>query len=263
MTIVDLDPNLEPLYLVCLEDWSPEMKESGDHKRRWYEQMKDQGLRVKVALDDQGVAGGMIQYLPIERSFAEGDDLYMVLCIWVHGYKEGRGDFRGRGMGRALLHAAEEDARARGAKGMAAWGVALPFWMKAAWFRKHGYRKADRMGIQVLVWKPFTADARAPRWIRARKRPERVPGAVSVVVFVHGWCQAMNLVAERARRAAAGFGDQVVLQMIATSDRATFDAWGIADGLFVDGKEVRTGPPPSEDKLRALIARRVRRLPKT
>jgi len=32
MTIVDLDPNLEPLYLVCLEDWSPEMKETGDHR---------------------------------------------------------------------------------------------------------------------------------------------------------------------------------------------------------------------------------------
>ncbi|GAB4305529.1 MAG: hypothetical protein Kow0097_04030 [Candidatus Bipolaricaulota bacterium] len=261
MMIVDLNPDLEPLYLVCLEDWSSEMASAGDHKRRWYERMKDQGLRVKVALDDGGVAGGMIQYLPIEHTFAEGDKLYMILCIWVHGHAEGRGNFQGKGMGQALLRAAEEDARARGAKGIAAWGVALPFWMRAAWFRKHGYRKADRMGIQVLVWKPFTPDAVPPRWIRAKKRPERMPGMVSVVAFVNGWCQAMNLVAERARRAATGFGDRVAFQMIDTSDRATFEEWGIADGLFVDGKEVRTGPPPSEDKLRALIARHVRKLP--
>ena len=37
-----------------------------------------------------------------------------------------------RGMGKALLAAAEEDARALGTKGMAAWGVWLPSWMKAS-----------------------------------------------------------------------------------------------------------------------------------
>ena len=261
MTIVDLNPDLEPLYLVCLEDWSPEMASAGDHKRRWYEKAKDLGLRVKVALDDRDVPGGMIQYLPIEHSFAEGSGLYMILCIWVHGYKEGRGNFQGKGMGQALLHAAEEDARARGAQGMAAWGVAVPFWMKARWFEKHGYSPADRVGIQVLVWKPFTSDAVPPQWIRERRRPEPVPGVVSVVAFVHGWCQATNLVAERARRAAAGFGDRVRFEVVDTSDRATFLAWGISDALFIDGVEVRTGPPPAEDKLRALIARRVHKLP--
>ena len=30
---------------------------------------------------------------------------------------------------------------------MAVWGVALPFWMKASWFKKQGYRKVDRQGI--------------------------------------------------------------------------------------------------------------------
>lgn len=262
MRIVDLDPDLEPLYLVCLEDWSPDMAAAGDHKRRWYEKAKRQGLRVKIALDDAGTAGGMIHYLPIEHSFAAGKDLYLVLCIWVHGHKEGRGDFQGRGMGTALLQAAEEDARSRGAKGMAAWGVALPFWMRAAWFRKHGYRPADRMGIQVLLWKPFAVDATPPRWIRPVKRPERVPGVVTVTAFVNGWCQAGNLVVERARRAAAGFGDAVVFTEVDTSERSTFLDWGISDAMFIDGKEVRTGPPPSEEKLRKLIARRVRKLRK-
>ncbi|QAA76094.1 MAG: hypothetical protein BIP78_0328 [Candidatus Bipolaricaulis sibiricus] len=261
MTIVDLNPDLEPLYLVCLEDWSSEMASAGDHKRRWYEKMKDQGLRVKVALDNRDVPGGMIQYLPIEHAFAEGDKLYMILCIWVHGYAEGRGNFQGKGMGQALLRAAEEDARALGAQGMAAWGVDLPFWMKAAWFGHHGYRVADRVGTQVLLWKPFVPQANPPRWIRGKRRPEPVPGVVSVVAFVNGWCQAANLVAERARRAAAGFGHRVRFEIVDTSDRATFLAWGISDALFVDGTEVRTGPPPSEEELRALIARRVQRLP--
>ena len=78
----------------------------------------------------------------------------------MHGHKQGRGNFQKKGMGTALLAAAEADARELGAKGMAAWGVLLPFWMRASWFRKHGYRKADKLGMMALMWKPFTADAR-------------------------------------------------------------------------------------------------------
>lgn len=54
-------------------------------------------------------------------------------------------------MGTALLSAAEKDARRLGARGMAAWGVWLPFWMKASWFKQHGYRKADRQGLAMLA----------------------------------------------------------------------------------------------------------------
>ena len=142
MKIIDLADEYEKLYFVCLEDWTEEMKEAGDHKEVWYNKMKDKGLRVKLALGDNGQVGGMIQYTPAEHSFIEGQDLYFVNCIWVHGYKQGRGNFQKRGMGKALLHAAEDDARALGVKGIAAWGIPFPFWMKASWFKKQGYKKS-------------------------------------------------------------------------------------------------------------------------
>ena len=96
MTIIDLTDEHKSLYFVCLEDWSDEMTEAGNHKERWYDLIKDRGLRVKLALDDNGVVGGMIQYLPAEHSFIEGNGLYFIPCIWVHGHKQGRGDFRKR-----------------------------------------------------------------------------------------------------------------------------------------------------------------------
>ena len=135
------------------------MREAGDHKCVWYEKMKDKGLRVKLAEDDSGVVGGMIQYIPTEHFFAEGEDTYMIMCIWVHGYKEGRGDFRHKGMGRALLTAAEEDVKALGAKGIAAWGLLIPVFMRAAWFKKQGYKVVDKIGMQALLWKPFKEGA--------------------------------------------------------------------------------------------------------
>ena len=81
MKIIDLTPDHEQLFFVCLEDWSEEMREAGDHKEHWFSLMKDRGLRVKLAEDDNGEIGGMIQYLPIELSPAEGNDLNLIHCI--------------------------------------------------------------------------------------------------------------------------------------------------------------------------------------
>lgn len=261
MRVVDLSDEHRDLFAMCLEDWSDEAVEAGPRRGCWVERFLQRGLRAKLALDDSGEVGGMIQYLPIEESWVDGEDLYLVLCIWVHGYQQGRGNFQRHGMGTALLQAAEADAAALGAKGMAAWGIALPFWMKASWFRKHGYKKADRQGVAVLLWKPFTEGVAPPRWFdKGTLLPEPVRGKVNVTVFTSGWCMAQNLVTERARRAAAEFGDSVVYREIDTSERAAVAERGFTDELFVDGKKVRTGPPPSFEKISSLIGRRVRRL---
>jgi GNAT superfamily N-acetyltransferase len=256
--IVDLTEDKKELFCLCLEDWSEDAKESGPKRREWLERGGKQGLRAKLAVDDNGIEGGMIQYGPIENSFVDGSGLYFVYCIWVHGHKQGRGNFRKLGMGKALLSAAEEDARTLGAQGMAAWGLSLPFWMKASWFRKHGYRKADRQGISALVWKPFTDNAQPPRWFpKVDRRPETIPGKVNVTAFTSGWCLASNLTCERARRAAAELGDAVVFREIDTSERATVAEWGVSDAVFVDGKNLQKGPPPSYEKVRKAIAKRM------
>jgi len=258
MRIVDVDEATKPLFCQCLEDWNDDAREAGDRRCRWYDRFSPRGLRAKLALDDAGTPGGMIQYLPIEESTVDGEGLYFIPCVWVHGHRQGRGNFQGRGMGRALLAAAEEDARARGAKGMAAWGLWLPFWMRASWFRRHGYQTADRIGIASLVWKAFTEDARPPRWFRRTIRPlEETAGRVNVTCFVNGWCGAGNLTAERARRVAGEFGERVVLREIDTSEHATVAEWGLSDALFVDGKQVMTGPPLTADRLRRIVRKRL------
>lgn len=81
MKITDITPENEYLYYCCLEEWSDEMKEAGDYKQKWYEHMKDKGVRVKFALDENDVIGGMIQYVPIEHSMLEGENS---ICGIVH-----------------------------------------------------------------------------------------------------------------------------------------------------------------------------------
>jgi len=260
MKIIDLTQEYEQLYFVCLEDWSDEIKEAGNHKENWYKQMKDKGLGVKLALDNDGNVGGMIQYIPIEYSTAEGQDLYFINCIWVHGYKEGQGNFQKRGFGKALLKAAEDDVKTKGAKGMVAWGVSLPFFMKASWFKKQGYLKVDKQSIQVLLWKPFTDNAVPPKWVRKKKVPKAIPGRVTVTSFKNGWCPAQNMIFERAKRAASEFGEKVDFKEINTFDKDVFLEWGIADALYINNKQIRTGPPPSYEKIKKKIAKHVKKL---
>jgi len=260
MKVIDLTPEYYNTYFCCLEEWSDEIKEAGDHKACWYNKYKDKGLRVKLVLDENGTVGGMIQYLPIEESFIEGKDLYFILCIWVHGHKEGRGNYQGNGMGLALLNAAENDAKERGAKGMAAWGVWLPFWMKASWFKKHDYKKADKDSISLSVWKAFTDDVNPPRWIHQKKSVSTTPGKVTVTAFINGWCPAQNMVFERAKRASAEFGEKVIFQCMDTSDRDVFLEWGITDGIFIDGKQIGFGPPLPFEKIMKIISKKVKKL---
>lgn len=260
MKVIDLTEEHKSSYLVCLEDWSDEIKEASNLKDKWYNEMKQKGLRVKLATNDEGVVGGMIQYFPIEHSWVEGKDLYFISCIWVHGYKHGRGDFRGQGMGKAMLLAAEEDARELGSKGIVAWGIPLPVWMKASWFKKQGYKPVDRKGFlgEVLLWKPFTEDAQPPKWIKPKLKPAKsASGKVKVTCLNNGWCPAQNLACERTKKAVAGFGDKVEMEIIDTLNDETIRQWGISDSIFIDGKKVRTGPPPTIEKLKKTIQKRV------
>jgi len=262
MEIVDLREKYLGKYFVCLEDWSEEIKEAGNHKELWFNKMKDKGLGVKLAVEDDKVCG-MIQYVPVEYSFIQGEDIYFIHCIWVHGYKKkGIGNYQKKGIGKSLLKAAEDDAKSRGAKGMAAWGVSLPFWMKASWFKKQGYKKVDKDGMSVLLWKPFTEDAVMPKWIKwikKKKKPARLTDKVAVTAFINGWCPAQNLIYERAKRASSEFGPKVEFQGIQTFERDIFLEWGIADGLYIDGKKIRTGSPPSYKKIKKEIGRRIKK----
>jgi N-acetylglutamate synthase-like GNAT family acetyltransferase len=260
MKIVDITPETENHYFCCLEEYSEDIKEAGDQKRKWYDYMKDKGLRVKYAVDDNGIIGGMIQYVPVEYSTFEGKNLYVVLCIWVHGHKKGRGDYRKRGMGKALLKAAEEDVKLSGADGLVTWGLVIPVFMRASWFRKHGYKTIGKTGIMRMLWKPFNENALPPKFMKPKKLPEKGEMKVNVTMFRNGWCQTMNIACERAKRACREFPGKINLREYDTFDREAVKEWGIVDSLYIDGKEVWVGPPPTYEKIRKKIEKRVRKL---
>ncbi len=258
MKIIDLTKENEQDYFICLEDWADYMKEAGKKKQEWYEFYKNKGLRVKLAISDENVIAGFIQYIPIEHSVIEGESLYFVLCIWIHGHSAGRGNHQGQGMGPELLRAAEEDVGQLGAKGIAAWGLSMPYWMNSAWFEKYGYQECDVDGMAVLVWKPFTKDAISPKWLRQKKSPELVTGKVVISLFSYGWCPSQNVNYERTLALAKEFGDQVITRIYDTKEKAVKEEWGLSDALFVDEEMISNGPPLSSQLIKELIEKHLR-----
>jgi hypothetical protein len=89
-----------------------------------------------------------------------------------------------------------------------------------------------------MKWKPFLDDASPPRWIKAKKKPELVPGKVVVTALANGWCSGINGMIERARQVSSEFGDNVVYREIDTSRRDAVREWGLSDGLFVNENNI-------------------------
>jgi GNAT superfamily N-acetyltransferase len=258
MRIVELDQEHATDFVTCFEPDTLEASEGAERRRRWLARMQPRGLRVKIALDDLDRPAGLIQYIPaVHAPIAACDGIYFILCIWVHGHRERIGNQQGHGLGSALLAAAEEDARSLGARGMAAWGLRLPMWMRASWFKKHGYHRVDADGIRALVFKAFEPDVPPPRWLRSDKRPADERGRVVLTSCGTGWCLAQNAATERAIRVARGLGIEVV-DRDTCCDRRALEEWGTDAALFLDDRPVRTGPPPSESKLARMMRRRLR-----
>jgi hypothetical protein len=253
--LIDVDRETEPTFLRCLHDERPDDPRVVRLRRRWFDAHRDLGLRAKVLILDTGEVAGLCQYAPIEHTHIVGEDLLVILCVWVHGYDHHIGNRQGNGYGRYILESIESDARGSGTAGLVAWGMDFPYWNPVSFYEHMGYSRVDKSGTAVLVWKPFRDSATPPRFPRQVRRPEGAPDKVSLTVFLNGWCTGACAQCVTAREAAEGLDDIVDYREVDTSSRDALREWGISDGIYVEGEPYRPDEPPctSEDLRRDLI----------
>lgn len=148
--------------------------------------------------------------------------------------------------------------RARGRLGIAAWGLGVCTWMRAAWFQRHGHQPVDREGVRLLSYKPLAPHLSAPRGVRPQPLPQDTSPPLKVTCFINGWCPAASTIHERARRACASFvPTEVSFVSVDTGDPEVLNTSGSVDALFIGGEQLPPGPPPSVDLLRKRIGEAV------
>jgi predicted N-acetyltransferase YhbS len=215
----------------------------------WLREMQERGMRVLVALLD-GRHAGFLYLLPIEVAPAGpvGRDLAVIQCLTV---KDGK---KGHGAGRALVAAAEREARASGQKGIVVGAYYHDFWfMPASFFEACGYTVARRRDAAALLWVAFDPSAEAPTFMERRYRFEPVAGKVVVDLFWSRSCLTTDTEAQRVREVAAEYGDAVLLREHSADDPQVRAQYGIYRAIFIDGHEVSWGYEAPKEGLRAAI----------
>ncbi len=242
-------------------DESEEIDACACRRLSWLKTMHEKGLRVKVAAIN-GRHTGFLYAIPIEYSpwGPLGRHLLVILCLYVLS--------NGQGVGKALLNAAEEEARRQGRKGIVTTGYRHDFWfMPASFFEANGFVECARTGWRssetgsppVLLWKTFDRGVRVPTLLKPDYRFRPVPGRVVIDLFWNTFCQTSDMEAQRVREVASEFGDSVVLNEHCADDRTVLLHHQISRGIFVDGREIGWGYEAPKEGIREAVARALSR----
>jgi GNAT superfamily N-acetyltransferase len=233
------------------ENESVEIDACCERRLAWLKGNYENGVRAKAALLD-GERVGFIYVIPIETCpwGPLGRDLMVAPCLYVPK------TMANRGLGRALLKVAEEEARAQGKKGLVVQAYDHDFWfMPAAYFVKTGFVEIERAGDYALLWKPFEENVEPPRQLKPNYKFEPVSGKVVVDLFYNTFCETSDIEAQRVREVAAEFGDSVVVNEYPADDREILSKYQIPRGIYVNGEWIFWGHEAPKEGMRDAIAK--------
>lgn len=225
----------------------------------WFHRMFDEkGLRIKVALV-AGEHAGFAYLYPIETCpwDPKGKDLMVITCLDAEKKKQG--------IGKALMQAAEEDARAQGKKGICVIGY---YWeemwfMPAEFFEHLGYEVVQKKDNAALLFKRFDESVEIPRFLESQYKFKPVPGKVVVDLFHTHSCLTTYTEAERVRKVCAEFGDKVVLNQYNADDPEILKKYQVYRAIYVNGSEIGWGYEAPWEGIREAISKALESTPET
>lgn len=210
---------------------------------------------MKVAALD-GQRTGFLYAIPIEFSpwGPLGSDLLVIPCLYSMR--------KGHGVGKALLTAAEQEAKHHGREGIVTTGYYHEHWfMPASLFEANVFvRCPSTRGAEVdvkqtgaVLWRVSDRRAQPPALLRPSYEFKPVPGKVVIDLFWNTFFQTSAIEAQRVKEVAAEFGDAVVLSEYSGDDPAVLLRYQMPRGIFVNGQELFWGHEAPKDGLREAI----------
>lgn len=82
-------------------------------------------------------------------------------------------------------------------------------------------------------------------------------GLLQVTTFMSGACTVTAIAYERLKRVIDGMPVNNLL--IDSSRPEALEEWGLSDIMFIGGRKIPAGPPPSTEKLRRILVREMKR----
>lgn len=256
LDIREMAPEEEYFVSTCSHvNESEEIDRCGQRRLEWMRAMHAQGMRVFTAR----LAGKLVGFaylIPIEVSpwGPIGEGLTVVPCLWVVP------DAQRQGAGRALMEAAEGEARRQGSQGIATTAFHGDFWfMPAAFFEKLDYSPVRRRDNEAILWKRFDPSAEAPSFLERSYGFVPKPGKVVIDLFYNTFCETSDIEAYRVREVAADFGEAVVLNEYSADDRRTLLRHQLPRAIFINGEEIGWGYEAPKEGIAEAISKALER----
>jgi hypothetical protein len=162
ISIIDLTPENIADYGVC---GYKDLNKHVELKRKiaWFKEYYPKGLRIKAVMSKTGGYQGMLEYIPGKYAHrpVTAEKYMFIHCMFV-GFK---GQFKGKGLGSALIDECVKEAKDTGLQGVAVVTRKGPFMAKKDIFLKKGFKAVDMAepDFELLALK-FNAAAADPKF---------------------------------------------------------------------------------------------------
>ncbi len=259
MELLEIDASTEDTFYRCLHDEIPSDPRVMKMRRQWRNQYQPKGHRAKILKDDAGQIVGLTNYIPVEYSPYEGENLMAILCMWIHGYDHLVGNQQAKGYGRFMLSEIEKDARRSGCDGMVVWGKDFEAWNPVSFYEHMGYERVDSAGLDVLVWKPFNDRAKKPKLLKPTHlavNGKSDSNRIQVTNITNGWCGGGCSLCMLVRDASENINDKMDLTQIYAHQKSDMQLYGESfDIVYVEGlPHQQDGPPFTQTEFEKSIS---------
>lgn len=162
--------SLEETGIYCLKD---KRAPGYQLKAEWFKSNSTFGLKIRIAVDNQGNQLGFIEYIPSESAWrpVNAKNYMFIHCILIFS-----NDFKGKGIGSALLEICESDARQLGKSGICAMSSDGPWMADKTLYEKNGFHVGEKLGRFELMIKRFDNRTSKPVFIDWTKQQAQYKG---------------------------------------------------------------------------------------
>jgi len=233
-------------YPCATESPRPFWADGLELSRNWF--AENLGKHVEgFHLEEDGQVIGHIYWAPSERAlvpYKTEPGAAWLYCEWVQRPHQGKGHMR------QLFSAFVEHLKQQGYKGVLVGATDYEGYMHPSHFEKRGFRVIREGDGGKLMYLPLAQDT-----VEVEPLTPNIPveGKAPVEVLIIGslFCPVGAATVLYLRKAAAEFGDQVALKEVPAGPEA-LSRYGVADGIFINGKPVFFAPA-TEEQVRAAI----------
>jgi len=171
ITFVDVTPeNVENEGIFCNKNKkSPGFKA----KAAWFKTEFKHGLRMKIAIDENGKQLGYIEYMPAEKAWRPiiADNYFFIQCIVIFS-----NEIKNNGVGSLLVAQCEQDARQNNKSGVCTLSSNGPWVANNTLFEKNNFTLTETLERFNLMVKTFDNKFPLPKLIDWNKAQPKYKG---------------------------------------------------------------------------------------